>query len=145
MIKIKKNGYWYGSHADDITEYLKAYAEDPNLEVKSVQCHSCGNDAFAVHLDYDESVVQIRCSKCGTEKVLLDGEEFLEEASLEAMECPVCEKSKAHNVKVGFARRKNGDVKWVYVGVRCHQCGVLGSCLDWKIDYGPTDEMEKNI
>ena len=54
-------------------------------------------------------------------------------------------KSKVYNVKVGFVRRENGSVKWVYIGNRCTACGTLGSYLDWKIDYEPTDEMEQNI
>lgn len=42
-------------------------------------------------------------------------------------------------MQIGFIRRENGNVKWVYVGNRCIECGTLGSCLDWKIDYEPTD------
>ena len=53
--------------------------------------------------------------------------------------------SKEHNVKVGFVRRENGSAKWVYIGSRCTNCGVLASYLDWKINYEPTDEMESNI
>ena len=45
----------------------------------------------------------------------------------------------------GFIRRDSGSVKWVYIGSRCANCGVLGSFLDWKIDYEPTDETENNI
>jgi hypothetical protein len=32
-------------------------------------------------------------------------------------------------------------VKWITVGTRCAACGVLGSPVDWKIDYGPTDHL----
>ena len=53
--------------------------------------------------------------------------------------------SKEHNVKVGFVRRENGSVKWVYIGSRCANCGVLASYLDWKVSYEPTEEMEGNI
>jgi len=42
-------------------------------------------------------------------------------------------------------RRANGQVRWVWLGSRCTCCHTLGSAFDWKIDYEPTDEMEKNI
>lgn len=59
--------------------------------------------------------------------------------------CSVCKTGKQYNVRVGFIRRDNGSVKWVYIGNRCMNCGTLGSYLDWKIDYEPTDAMEQNI
>lgn len=59
--------------------------------------------------------------------------------------CPVCKKSKSFNVRVGFSRRDNGSVRWVYIGNRCTGCEALGSYLDWKIDYEPTDKMERGI
>lgn len=59
--------------------------------------------------------------------------------------CSVCKQCKQFNVRIGFDRRENGDVRWVYEGERCVNCGTLGSFLDWKIDYGPTAEMEQNL
>ena len=64
---------------------------------------------------------------------------------LRLRKCPVCKSCKEYNLRVGFARRENGSVKWVYIGNRCTGCGTLGSYLDWKINYEPTDEMERNI
>ena len=143
---IDKSGeYWRGSSADDIDEYLAEYSEEPDIEVKSVVCHSCQNNVFQIFVDYDECAIKLKCTKCKAEKALLDSEEVLPEANPELQRCPVCKFSSKHNVKVGFHRRKNGDIKWVYIGNRCFHCRVLGSYLDMKIDYGPTDEMEKNI
>ena len=45
------------------------------------------------------------------------------------------------NVAVGFAHHENGDVRWVYVALRCLQDGTLGVYADWKIDYSPTKEL----
>jgi hypothetical protein len=42
------------------------------------------------------------------------------------------------NVAVGFALRDDGDVRWVYVGLRCTKDGILGVYADWKIDFSPT-------
>ena len=88
---------------------------------------------------------EIKCPKCGEKKILLDCQEIWSEAKPKLRKCAVCKLSKSHNVRVGFERRENGEVKWVYIGSRCTKCGVLASYLDWQINYSPTDEMEKNI
>ena len=143
---IDKSGkYWHGDCADDINEYLKEYSEDSTIDVKAIVCKSCGNDTFKLKVDYDEDAIQVKCPRCGYEKILLDCEEVWEDAEPRRCKCSVCKKSDEYNVRVGFMRRENGNVKWVYIGNRCTKCGVLGSYLDWKISYEPTDEMEKNI
>ena len=141
--KTKK--YWTGDSADDISEWLRLYAEDSSLDVKPVLCHSCGDDCFELRVDQTESVIAVKCVKCGTKKILLDCEDFWEDAKPKLRKCPVCKTCKSFNARVGFSRRENGSVKWVYIGNRCTNCGTLGSYLDWKIDYEPTDEMEQNI
>ncbi|MDE5577788.1 MAG: hypothetical protein K2J11_10415 [Oscillospiraceae bacterium] len=141
----KSKKYWTGDSADDISEYLRLYSEDDNIDVKPVICHSCGNDSFELRVDQNEDVIQVKCTNCGTKKILLDCDEFWEDARPRLRKCPICKSCKSYNVSVGFTRRENGSVKWVYIGNRCTNCGTLGSYLDWKIDYEPTDEMEQNI
>ncbi|MBE6698824.1 MAG: hypothetical protein E7584_01070 [Ruminococcaceae bacterium] len=141
----KSRKYWYGDCADDIDEFLKEYIEIPDIDIKSVICRSCGSEALLLRIDSNEGAIQVKCPKCGEKKILLDCEEIWEDANPRLRKCAVCKMSKEHNVKVGFIRRENGDAKWVYIGSRCTGCGVLASYLDWRIDYGPTDEMEKNI
>lgn len=137
--------YWTGEADGDIPQYLREYSEDEDIDVKSVVCHKCGKNIFELTVDADEGAVKVKCTKCKTEKILLDGEEVWEECNPEAIKCPACKTGKKYNVKVGFIRRKNGDAKWVYIGNRCCRCGALGSVADWGINYSPTDEMEKNI
>lgn len=144
MIDTTKK-YWTGDSADDIAEWLRLYAEDENMEVKPVICHTCGHDCFELRVDQDEDAIQVKCTSCGTKKILLDCDDVWEDAKPKLRKCRVCKDSKSYNVRVGFLRRENGSVKWVYIGNRCTCCGTLGSYLDWKIDYEPTDEMEKNI
>lgn len=144
MIDTSKK-YRTGDSADDIDEYLKEYSEDDSIDVRPVICHSCGSDTFYLRVDQDEDAIQVECSECKCKKILLDCDEVWEDASPRLGKCPVCKSSKEYNVRVGFVRRENGSVKWVYIGNRCTNCGVLGSYLDWKVDYEPTDEMENNI
>lgn len=141
----KSRKYWYGDCADDIDEFLKEYTEVPNIDIKSVICRSCGSEVLLLRIDSNEEAIQVKCPKCGEKKILLDCEEIWEDANPRLRKCVVCKTSKEHNVKIGFVRRENGDAKWVYIGSRCTDCGVLASYLDWQINYGPTDEMERNI
>lgn len=136
--------YWTGDNAEDINEWLGEYTEIDNLDCKPVVCHNCNGDVFELNVDQDEEAIEVKCVNCGVQKILLDGEEIWEDCEPEVGVCSIC-KGKSYNVRVGFDRRENGDVKWVYIGNRCVNCGTLGSYVDWKINYGPTDEMEKNI
>ncbi len=137
--------YWTGDNGDDISEWLRLYSGDESMDIKPVLCHSCGNDSFNMRVDQREGAVQVVCTKCGTKKILLDCDEVWKDAKPRLRTCPVCKTCKSFHVRVGFIRRENGSVKWVYIGNRCTNCGTLGSYLDWKINYEPTDEMEQNI
>ena len=141
----KSKEFWTGTSAEDINEWLCEYTEDNSIDVKPVICHSCGKDVFELMVDEYEGFIQVKCTECGTEKILLDCEEILEDAEPSLGTCSICKSSKSYNVRVGFIRRESGSVKWVYIGNRCTKCGTLGSYLDWKVDYEPTDEMESNI
>ncbi len=141
----KSKKYWTGDGPEDIDQWLRLYTEEEGLEVRPVVCHSCGGDAFEVRCDANEGVIQVKCAQCGMKKILLDGEEYWEDARPRLKKCPVCKSGKTYNVRVGFLRRENGSVRWVYIGERCTNCGTLGSFLDWKINYEPTHEMEKNL
>ena len=144
MIDTTKS-YWTGDSAEDISEYLRLYSENENIDVNAVVCHSCGSDSFELKVDQNENAIQVKCAQCATKKILLDCEEVWDEANPKLRKCSIGKKSKAYNVRVGFVRRENGSVKWVYIGNRCTKCGTLGSYLDWKVNYEPTEEMEKNI
>ena len=143
MIDTTKE-YWTGSEPSDIIEYLRAYSEDNALDVKPVQCRACGCKELRMVGDRDEGALQVVCTSCDAKKLLLDSAEYWKEVSHRTLKCPIC-KNKEHDIFVGFSRRDNGHVKWVYIGHRCTHCHVLGSAFDWEINYEPTNDMEKNI
>ena len=141
----KSKKYWTGDSSEDIAEWLRIYSEEDSMDVKPVICHTCGGESFELRVDRNEGAIQVKCTACGTKKILLDCDEIWEDASPRLRKCRVCKTSRAFNVRVGFVRRESGSVKWVYIGNRCTTCGTLGSYVDWSIDYEPTDEMEQNI
>jgi hypothetical protein len=135
--------WWKGSEAEDLPEYLKALTEDgyPATEFRVSKC-KCGSKVFRVEFDSNEGGAKRTCADCGEEHYFCDSEEYWDECSPKKWKCIGKCKSKTANVCVGFALREDGgDVHWLYVGQRCSQCGVLGSCVDWKIDYSPSLQL----
>ena len=136
--------YWHGDEADDINDYLKAYSGADEIDVKPVYCHLCGGFSFLHRIDSEEECIQVECSRCRKKKTILDCDKTWGFIKPRPIKCPEC-RGKKFNLRVGFVRRENGSVRWVYIGTRCVRCGLLGSPLDWKISYEPTDKMENNI
>lgn len=141
--KTKK--YWTGDGPEDISEYLRLYSGDRRIDIKPVLCRSCGNDCFELRVDQEQDALQVACTKCGARKILLDCAEVWQDAKPRLRRCPVCKTCKSFQVRAGFLRRENGSARWVYIGNRCTGCGTLGSFLDWKIGYEPTEQMEQNL
>ena len=140
----KSKDYWYGDCADDIIEYLNEYTENEVSKTVIVKCLACKSQRFTVKIDDCEEAIEVTCVSCKKKRLLLDSEGVWADCSPEELVCPVCEKN-IYNVGVGFVYRESGEVKWVYIGHRCKNCGVLGSSCDWDISYSPTDEMERNV
>ncbi|MCL1926797.1 MAG: hypothetical protein FWF95_06660 [Syntrophorhabdaceae bacterium] len=140
----KSKKYWRGDSADDVVEYLDEYSENEITKVVVVKCRRCGLVVFTFKIDTAEGVIEITCVACGKKHLLLDSEKSLAKSKPENAKCSECKKSQ-FNVAVGFIHRRDSEVKWVYIGNRCANCGILGSYGDWGINYAPTDEMEKNV
>ena len=113
----KSRKYWHGDCADDIDEYLREYTEVPDIDIKPVICHSCGNDALELHIDCNEEAIQVKCPKCGEKRILLDCQEIWAEVKPKLRRCVVCKLSKKHNVRVGFVRRESGDATIWFDGI----------------------------
>jgi hypothetical protein len=95
---------------------------------------ACGGATFRLDGDREEGCARRTCLACGRSAFLGDSGEFWADARPARCICPECA-GEAHEVGVGFSLRADGDVRWLTVGQRCVRCGVLGSFVDWKIDY----------
>jgi len=140
----KSKKYWYGDNKQDIIEYLNEYSENKIDQTAILECKKCGSDSFTFKIDINEGAVETTCTVCNKKHLLLDSEDYWNKCKPEIAKCPECKKYQ-YNVGIGFIHRVSGEVKWVFIGNRCASCGLLGSYGDWGINYGPTNEMEKNI
>lgn len=137
--------WWTGTEAADIDEYLAAYsaAEYPTERVIQIKCVNCGADTFTVRVDDEEGCAERTCTSCGATSLIFDSQDTIDEAELEDAACPCG--GETFNAAAGFALRDDGEIRWVYLGLRCTRDGVLGCYSDWKIDYSPTAHLFERI
>jgi len=141
-VTIDKSGSWWkGTEFADVAEYLREYTADayPADEVVQSVC-SCGHTVFQVEGDRDEGCARRTCAACGVEAFIGDSDEYWADAEPVKLVCVGC-RGLVFEVGVAFSKREDGDVRWITIGERCVRCGILGSFVDWKIDYGPTDHL----
>jgi len=137
--------WWTGTAPLDLDEYLVAFSADghPVTQVRHAAC-SCGAEEFTVRVDDDEGCAERTCVACGRSTLLLDSGETKDDAELEGAACPCG--NETFNVAVGFAGYEgSNDVRWVYLGLRCTDDGVLGVYTDWKIDYTPSSHLYERV
>ena len=138
--------WWVGSEPEDIRGFLEDYASEGYEvdEFRLARC-SCGSDTFFLDADDSEGVAKRTCSRCSREHFICDSEKFWADASPERCKCVECGSDQT-NVGVGFSLYdgSEGGIRWLYVGVRCPRCGILGCFAGWKIaEVGTEHLMEK--
>ncbi len=138
--------WWVGTDASDISEYLIAYeAEGYAVDVTRICKCNCGSESFEYEADQDEGVARRTCSKCQESQWICDSEDYWDEAEPEKWICTECG-SGVCNLGVGFSlypesSGEQQDVRWVSIGERCTNCGVLGSVVDWKVGYSDSAHL----
>jgi hypothetical protein len=146
-MSIDRSGQWWkGTESSDVREYLLAYAEDAYQvhEFRLAKC-SCGSEIFNLAADDVSGVAKRTCVSCNSEHFICDSEEFWTDAEPEELACIECG-SKQANIGVGFSLYDHGhDVRWLYVGVRCVECGVLGCFAGWKVAYSPSLDLIEQV
>lgn len=138
----KARDAWRGDSAEDLDEYLVAYSESigrPIGQITRAKCDGCGSETFLLRVDVDEGCAQRTCSSCGRSAWMFDSADYAEDAELGDATCPCG--GRVFNAAGGFAMRDDGEISWVFVGLRCNIDGVLGCYTDWKIDYSPTSHL----
>jgi hypothetical protein len=146
MVIDTSGEWWTGSEPNDIPEYLRALTQESYSadECRASRC-KCGNETFRLDVDRNEGAARRTCSACGVEHFICDSEEYWKEADPESWQCIEC-KGKHANICIGFSLYEgHRDIRWLYVGVRCIQCGVLGTFGDWKVGYGDSEQLMDKV
>lgn len=139
---IDRTGRWpTGESWLDIVEYLVQYMADsyPIGRVLRVVC-PCGASIFRIEVNQEYEWARLTCVTCGQYLFVADSEENWEDnPSSDPVLCP-CGDDR-FEVVVGFSLRGDDEVRWITVGYRCAVCSILGVCIEWRINYGPTDHL----
>ena len=133
--------WWVGSEASDIGEYLTAYGAD-NAPVSAFRLSRCACSSVTFFLDADdeEGGAKRTCTGCSSQHLICDSAEYWDDAAPERWRCVECA-SERTNVGVAFSLYDDGEVRWLYVGERCANCGVLGCFAQWKVAYAPSAQL----
>ena len=130
-----------GATFDDLAAFLRAPEPGgyPVHEVRECVCRSCGGRAFEVAVLEEEQAARRTCLGCGEREFIADSAEYWDDdAEADHLcACPCGEEEFAG--AVAFSVREGGDIRWLWVGLRCLACGTMGVYEDWKIDYGPSN------
>ncbi len=132
--------FWKGQNTDDLIEYIRLLTKEgyPTSKHVVAKC-TCGKQHFQLTADQDEGCAKRICTSCGKETFICDSEEAWQDSSSKKLKCKC--KTDIFEIVVGFSLRDDGEIKWVNVGQRCVNCGILGSYVNWGIDYAPTKQL----
>ena len=133
--------WWVGTEPNDIAAYLDRYGAG-NAAVSAFRLSecACSSVTFMLDADDDEGCAKRTCTRCAAEHLICDSADYWNEASPIRLHCVEC-KNEPANVGIGFSLYEDGEVRWVYVGVRCTNCGVLGCFAGWKVGYSPSAQL----
>jgi hypothetical protein len=86
----------------------------------------------------EDQAARRTCLACGKQEFIADSAEYWDdEAEADYYRACPCGKEEFAGA-VGYSLRENGDVRWIFLGLRCLACGSIGLYEDWKISYGPS-------
>lgn len=139
---IDKSGQWWkGDGSDDLKEFLVAFcAQNYGADdIRLSKCQSCDGTRFGLIVDDEEGCARRVCRSCGFAAFIADSAEYWDDASPGEAVCPCA--GEDFEIAVGFSLTESGEVRWITVGARCAECGVLGGYVDWKVDYEPSRHL----
>lgn len=129
-----------GATFEDLADFLRRPVTGgyPVQAVRECICRCCGGRSFEVALMEDESAARRICLTCGEGEFIGDSAEYWDDTAEADYYCACHCGGEEFAAAVGYSLRETGDVRWIFVGLRCLACDSLGVYEDWKINYGPS-------
>ena len=142
----KRGKSYFGESQSDIREEVLRYSKLSGYSAQhfaDAACE-CGGRLFRLSLDENEGAAVRRCPSCQKEHAIGDSAEYLEEAELEECGCPCGNDDLEITVGVSLYDGSE-DVRWLYVGCRCPQCGLTAVYGDWKNEFNGYQSLLKKV
>ncbi len=134
---LKRRGkYWYGERQADVREMLERYSRKagyPADHFGDASC-SCSGTLFRLELDDNEGAAVRICARCGSRHAIGDSAEYLQDAELQECACPCGHEAFEITAAVSLYEGSE-DVRWLYLGCRCPECGLTAVYGDWKNEF----------
>jgi hypothetical protein len=146
MALQKRGDSRYGDSQADIREELVRYSQlngYPADHFADAAC-PCGGRVFVLALDETECAAVRTCIECGTAHPIGDSGDYLEDATLEDCACP-CGGNKFEITAAVSLYEGSSDVRWLYLGCRCPECGLTAVYGDWKNEFNGYQEFLARI
>jgi hypothetical protein len=144
---LKKRGeYYYGDSQADIRDEILRYSKKngyPAQYFADAVC-KCKENVFHLLLDDDEGAAVRICSSCKRKHPIGDSGDFLEDAELQECACPCG--NEEYEISVGVSLYDDTeDVKWIYIGCHCTNCGLTAVYGDWKNEFQGYKKLLKMV
>jgi hypothetical protein len=142
----KRGKSYFGESQADIREEVLRYSKLSGYSAQhfaDAACE-CGGRLFRLSFDENEGAAVRRCPSCQKEHAIGDSAEYLEEAELEECGCPCGNDDLEITVGVSLYDGSE-DVRWLYVGCRCPQCGLTAVYGDWKNEFNGYQSLLKKV
>lgn len=136
----------FGDSQVDIREELIRYStENVYVAEKFADCVClCGNQVFSLLMDDSTGAAARICHRCDTDHGIGDSDEYYNEAEPWMCEC-LCG-GELFEITVGVALYADSeDVRWIYIGARCPDCGLTGCYGDWKMQWNGYQTLLANV
>jgi hypothetical protein len=136
MTLTRRGKHSYGTDQADIGSEISRYSSVNGYpaEYFASACCACGSTTFGLALDDNEGAAVRTCSSCHAEHPIGDSEDFLDDAELEECACPCG--AELFEITVGVSLYTDSeDVRWLYLGCRCPNCGLTAVYGDWKNEF----------
>jgi hypothetical protein len=136
--------WWKGSDFHDLSEYIGLLnAEGYTIGQVIQSLCTCQNRTFTLRVDAREGCAQRTCTSCHNQALIGDSADIWAEATPSNVRCRC--RHTIFEVGIGFSFRDKIEVRWITVGHRCVSCGILGSAVNWGVDYVPSSHLLNNV
>jgi len=136
-MSLRKRGkFYYGDSQADIRGEVLRYSRSEYLaeHFADAVCNDCGHKVFRLAIDEEEGAAVRTCASCKVEHAIGDSDEYLDDAELAECACPCG--NEQFEITAGVSLYEHSDdVRWLYLGCRCPQCGLTAVYADWKNEF----------
>ena len=117
----------YAALKDEVASYADENGY-PVSRFEPVRC-ACGQEELLLFSDDDEGGAFAECPSCRTQTDIMNSRDYAQDPVQNVCNCD----HERLLLGVGTAVHDDGtdDIRWVYVGGLCKNCGLAGVYTDW--------------